>query len=469
MVVEEGFNKGLIEMVSMSNKPCRKTTKSIIKIGYLKNNKAQFISNIVVTDNLLNLLTNFVQVVKISVNPNNFDMQELKRLNIDYLLVDIKEFGIRQFILREKHQVNIPFIIMLHAIYHWFSPLIYIIPLIRKEDIIIAPSEYTKKTFLRISKQLKIYVIPHCLDILKIQKNISSRFKKHRKEIGFLGRLSEDKGIETLIDCIPEIISRVGDVHLNIIGPLSGGDIKDHPPSLFVKKLEKKVKKLKLTNNITFRGMQLGLNKYKILSQLDVFVSPSTEGETFCLTNLEALTCGIPVVTSDWEASRELIREGENGYLIKVAPSKNGSHILDKKQMISSVIRILQDEELALKMKGKARKIALHYDFRNIMPRLIRLLKKKYIKTNKNNRWKFLRNKRILDFKDCYQKEILFFIYISGIGNKTYLDIYNEMQNSIKSPSMFKTYPKKNRYIKGVNKKMVRSIRQELFRYLCIQ
>jgi len=35
-----------------------------------------------------------------------------------------------------------------------------------------------------------------------------------------------DKGIEILIECLPEIIKKSGDVHLNILGPLSGGGTK---------------------------------------------------------------------------------------------------------------------------------------------------------------------------------------------------------------------------------------------------
>ncbi len=228
-----------------------------MRIGYLKSNKAKFISNIVITGNFLNLLTNFVQVVEISVNPDNFNFRKLEKLNIDYLIIDLKEFRIGQFIFREKNQMDIPFIIILHTVYGWIADLIHIMPLIKKDDIIIAPSEYAKKSFLRISKKFKVFVIPHCLDVAQIQKFTDSGFIKSAKEITFMGRLDRNKGIGILIDCMPAIISKVGNVNLNIIGPLSGNLVKNYPKSPFVIRLEKKVKRLGLTNRVFLKARYL--------------------------------------------------------------------------------------------------------------------------------------------------------------------------------------------------------------------
>lgn len=453
----------------MKNKSCNKATK-IIKIGYLKNNKEQFISNIVVTDNFLNLLTNFVQVVKISVNSNNFNFQELEKLNIDYLLTDIKNFGIKQFIFREKNQINIRFIIILHTVYRWIIPLMYIMPLIRKDDIIIAPSEYAKKSFLKISGKFKVHVVPYCLDVMQIQKYTESGLIKSAKEITFMGRLAKDKGIEILIDCIPAIISKVGNVNLNIIGPLSGDSIKNYPKSPFVISLESKVRNLGLTNNVFFKGAQFNLDKYKMLSKSDVFVYPTIEkGEILGMSIIEAIACGIPVITTNLAGPRELVKDGENGYLVNIDFGKNKKLEIDKQQMVSLIAKVLQDDKLNLKMKRKACKMAREYDFRKIVPRLIKLLKrKKYIKTQNENRWRLLRNKKIIDFKDFYKREILFFLYISGIGYKTYSDIHNDEIKNLISP-IVKTHPKKNRYIKDMNQDVRQRLIRELFRYLCLQ
>src|SRR3970040_285289 len=147
-------------------------TRDIV-VGYQKSIEDQFISNLVYTNNFLDILSHFIKVLTFPTRLEKMDLRKFEGLNIDYLLVDIKNFGLTQFILREKNRVNIPFIIILHTVYSWFIPLVYIIPLIRREDIIIAPSEYAKNSFLKISRKFKVHVIPHCLDIRKIQKTIS--------------------------------------------------------------------------------------------------------------------------------------------------------------------------------------------------------------------------------------------------------------------------------------------------------
>ena len=420
-------------------------TRNIV-VGYQKSIEDQFISNLVYTNNFLDILSHFVKVLTFPTRLEKMDLRKFEGLNIDYLLVDIKNFGLTQFILREKNRVNIPFIIILHTVYSWFIPLVFIIPLIRREDIILAPSQYAKNSFLKISSKLKVHVIPHCLDIRKIQKTISPN-SKNRRVITFMGRLTKDKGIENLIDCMPKIISRVGDVRLNIIGPLSGGSIKNgSPKSIFVSRLERKIRKLKLTNNVFFRGLHLGLNKYKTLSKSDIFAYPTIyQGENIPMSILEALACNVPVIATNWAGNKELITEGENGYLVNVNFNKHGKIEVDRDQIVSLVVKMFQDKRLAFKMKKNASLSALEYDFHNIMPRLTRLLKRKtYVETN-NNRWELLQNKNIMDFKDRYTKRILYFIYVFGLANTTY----------------------KVKDLKTIKTKIMRKISYELFTYLC--
>jgi D-inositol-3-phosphate glycosyltransferase len=50
----------------------------------------------------------------------------------------------------------------------------------------------------------------------------------------------------------------------------------------------------------------------------DVFVSPADSvSESFGLTILEAMACGRPVVASDWDGYKELIRHGETGFKVR--------------------------------------------------------------------------------------------------------------------------------------------------------
>ena len=52
----------------------------------------------------------------------------------------------------------------------------------------------------------------------------------------------------------------------------------------------------------------------------DLFVSPSDNiQETFGLAVLEAMASGLPVVASDWDGYRDLVVDGETGFLVPTA------------------------------------------------------------------------------------------------------------------------------------------------------
>jgi hypothetical protein len=57
--------------------------------------------------------------------------------------------------------------------------------------------------------------------------------------------------------------------------------------------------------------------RYSIWHAADIFSSPADNiQETFGLTLVQAMACGLPVVASDWNGYRDIIADGETGYLI---------------------------------------------------------------------------------------------------------------------------------------------------------
>lgn len=99
---------------------------------------------------------------------------------------------------------------------------------------------------------------------------------------------------------------------------------------------------LKLCEKVVFLGKQENLEE--ILPYCDLFLLPS-ETESFGLSALEAMACGIPVVSSNTGGIPELNLEGYSGYLLAVG---------DTKGMAVKSLEILQNEDTLQRFKQQA-------------------------------------------------------------------------------------------------------------------
>ena len=88
--------------------------------------------------------------------------------------------------------------------------------------------------------------------------------------------------------------------------------IGDGPERLFIQQL---VRELKLGADVHFLGEQDQLEPLFFCA--DLFLLPS-EQESFGLTALEAMNCGVPVIATDVGGLPEVITHGETGYLFPV-------------------------------------------------------------------------------------------------------------------------------------------------------
>ena len=402
-----------------------------ITVGYFDLQTRKFISDSAINTNFTELLARYVKLVSIPVKKRadiQMAFRKAGKYKLDYIYVDAYNFLLESFLLREKLALDIPFILTLHTIYVWFMKYIYLVPLIRQYDIIYAVSDYARKSFLRICDRFDIRAIPHCLDIGFIHDNIDGGHKEDRKVITFMGRLVESKGIEELIRCMPEIIAKAGDAHLNIIGPLSGEKTDDKPKSRYVRKLQKIVNEFKLMDRVHFKGVQTGLDKYRLLSESDVFVSPTIAlEETFLMSNLEALACGVPVVTTNWAANNELIKHGRNGFLIDTQYSRDQRPRVNTRQLIYAIVKILSRKRLQHKMKADALAIARGYDYRRVIPRIVSLLKKRKPARQKWH-WNAVKDKTVIDFYKIFNRDFFFFVNLGNFFRKnTYAALYSEL------------------------------------------
>jgi len=119
-----------------------------------------------------------------------------------------------------------------------------------------------------------------------------------------VGRLISGKGFEFLIDGFNEVIKGVQNLKLIIVGD---GALKS--------KLEKKVAKFEIQDKVIFAGRINHKELPKYYSAADIFLLLSSY-ENFSNAVLEAMSCELPIITTNVGGFPLQVRDGINGFLV---------------------------------------------------------------------------------------------------------------------------------------------------------
>lgn len=128
-----------------------------------------------------------------------------------------------------------------------------------------------------------------------------------RKVLMTFGRMvgkERAKGFDEIIELLPSLKSEMPDIAYMAVG--------DGPDRL---RLQARANALGVGDCVVFTGMIDDEEKADILRLADLFVMPS-RGEGFGIVILEALACGIPVVASRRDGTREAVLDGKLGLLV---------------------------------------------------------------------------------------------------------------------------------------------------------
>ncbi len=137
-------------------------------------------------------------------------------------------------------------------------------------------------------------------EVFNIKKNIDVR----RNLVGFIGRLSEEKGISEFINAIPIVIKNIKDIDFLIVGD---GD--------FSNEINTFIQTKNFENRVKFVGWVSHESIQEFLNELKLLVIPSfTEGLPNIL--LEAMACGTPVLATPVGAIPDIILNNETGFIL---------------------------------------------------------------------------------------------------------------------------------------------------------
>ncbi len=143
--------------------------------------------------------------------------------------------------------------------------------------------------------------------------------------IGFLGRITREKGLEYLVSAMPKIFEKRKNALLVIAG--EGKKVAGGKKESAKVKIIKLSKKLGIENRMIFLGFLHEKNKNKFYSACDVFVVPSISSlESFNYTQVEAMLCGAPVITTNLPGVRTVVKRTKAGIVV---PIKDSSAIAD--------------------------------------------------------------------------------------------------------------------------------------------
>jgi len=159
--------------------------------------------------------------------------------------------------------------------------------------------------------------------------NKESKIKQENDKFVFLtvGRLVPVKNIDLQIRAMAEVAKKYPNVELIIVG--------DGPER---KKLELKIKNLKLQNYVKLLGWQNDTDKF--YSQADAFLLTS-DYEGWGMVIIEAASYGLPVIMTDVGCAGELIENEKSGLVVPVN---------NQVKLEEAMIRIIKDDSLRKKL-----------------------------------------------------------------------------------------------------------------------
>ena len=227
---------------------------------------------------------------------------------------------------------------------------------INKSDAVTAVSEYLRNETIRTFAPSVFIRVIHNFIRNDVQPSVQCMHLRKRISPNgepVLVHLSNFRPVKRVLDTIKitHTVRKEIPVRLVLIG-----DGPDRP------KAERLARELSIEEDVLFLGKQDEI--YGLLAVGDVFLMPS-ESESFGLAALEAMSCGLPCITSDAGGLTELNIHGKTGY---VAPVGNIS------KMSEYVIRILKNPELKETISTNAREDALNrFHAKKIIPQYIQL------------------------------------------------------------------------------------------------
>ena len=155
----------------------------------------------------------------------------------------------------------------------------------------------------------------------------------------FIGNLRKSKGFFDILKAIPIVLQKTKQIDFWFAGEWPSGQVRDYALSL--------IKQNGIEKHVEFWGLITRERKKEFFNRGDVLVHPTYyDGQPIVL--LEAMSVGLPIVSTDIGSIVETVIDNKNGFII---PTRSPDRIAEK------VLLLFRDKNLRMTMSAVSREI----------------------------------------------------------------------------------------------------------------
>ena len=226
----------------------------------------------------------------------------------------------------------------------------------RSADTVLVPSRFLAKVARHWGvKEENIKVVYNGTDF----KPLDLKKEEARKNIGIsgniilsAGRLVPWKGFKMLLKIMPDLIKEHNFIRLVIVG---------EGPEMEV--LETMKNNLGLQNKVVLAGKKSQEELKMYLAAADMFVL-NTAYEGFSHQLLEAMAAGVPVITTNAGGNPELLKQGENGFMVNYN---------DELNLVEAIKAVFENKDIRQKFSEEGRKTAEKFTVKKMTDETVEL------------------------------------------------------------------------------------------------